>query len=495
MLRPLTVLTATAAIVAGTCSVGGATTKIAVNPELVNPVVVSSALVTGTIAPAIDPTGVVQAESFQIPSSFWVVPSGPVPIFSTPPAEPPEIIIADVQQRMSILYVTDPAAKAILNGSSGMRSLPWLFRQEPSNSAGDAALAGGGSQRMTKVSGRGLAAKKSADGMKAMLKAAVNRTCVTPAGVNTCGARLVGVDEIGASFGTEAGESDANTPGQRLKTAMTALAKEEFAPGQSFASRIHFYVAPGVSTSISAGLGPKRNLGADGKEKRRDYSEVMAAMSRAGGVWLEMYHYPSPGKPRTPFTASEWRDVPTRFAAFLRERSPSQRNPLNYLHFVLTETAGKDTPAGEPCRITPVGSKSSNSNFVVDNIISVLPPCPIEPATCAVARPAGSSNEQPAITWQKPRAVRAQGSHSVGPRRFTVIPNLADGSLISTAINGGLSLAINDPSPSGMLCQWQRAQIGDVNTRILANGPSAFKVTGTEAAVFGQQFRQFFIVG
>jgi hypothetical protein len=45
-----------------------------------------------------------------------------------------------------------------------------------------------------------------------------------------------------------------------------------------------------------------------------------------------------------------------------------------------------------------------------------------------------------------------------------------------------------------MACQWQRAQTGDVNLRILMNGPAAFRATGTEAIVFGQLFRQFFIV-
>lgn len=53
---------------------------------------------------------------------------------------------------------------------------------------------------------------------------------------------------------------------------------------------------------------------------------------------------------------------------------------------------------------------------------------------------------------------------------------------------------VQQASPSGMACQWQRAQTGDVNLRILMNGPAAFRATGTEAIVFGQLFRQFFIV-
>ena len=53
---------------------------------------------------------------------------------------------------------------------------------------------------------------------------------------------------------------------------------------------------------------------------------------------------------------------------------------------------------------------------------------------------------------------------------------------------------VQQASPSGMACQWQRAQTGDVNLRILMNGPAAYRATGTEAIVFGQLFRQFFIV-
>lgn len=486
MRRSLIAITA-AAIVGASCSAALGMTRVAVNPELVNPVVMSSALDSGivrVVTSPTNPTGV-------IPGSFWSVPSGNLPVLTTPPAEPPEIVITDVQQRMSILYVTDPAAKAILGSSSRMRELPWLFRQEPSNSAGDAALAGRGTQRMTKVNGAALAAKGSADAMRAMLKSAVDRTCTTPAGATTCAARLVGVDEIGSVFGTAPGASDSGTPGARLKAAMESLSRIEFQPGVSYASRIHFYVAPGVSTSISEGLGPQRTLGRNGEEMRRDYSQVMSAMARSGGAWLEMYHYPGRGKPRTPFTAAEWRDVPTRFAAFLRERSATGRNPLNYLHFVLTETSGSDQPLGDPCRTTPDGSspnaRESSASFM--STITLLPFCPENtPRTCQVLAPTGGAT-----------------SHALAPIRRSMrrpdiiiertIRNLASNAIIDTVVNGPLTLVTNAPTPSGMTCQWQRAQAGDVNTRILANGPAAFKVTGTEAEIFGQQFRQFFIVG
>lgn len=495
MRRPLIALTAAAV------TLGVATTAVApAEPEVLanmNAQSVWQGLTNGSIIPQSPtiPNLVVPPPS----DEFWRSNSGYVPILTTPPFEPPEILMPDVQNRMSILYVTDAAATAILGTSEGMRGLPWLFRQEPSNSGGTAALGDDtakrtGSQRMWKVSGSALAGKPTAEAMAAMLKAAVNRDCVTPAGVNTCGAHLVGVDEIGSAFGTEPGQPDAGTPGVRLRDAMTMLAKQSFQPGVSYASRIHFYVAPGVTTAISAGLGPARTLGANGKEMRRDYSQVMSAMSRAGGVWLEMYHYPERGKPRQPFTGAEWRDVPTRFAAFLKERTPGSRNPLNYLHFVLSDTPGATPPPEEPCVATPSTGASSNA-LVVDpiernQILDNLPACPTAPPPpCPVLMPQAASNALPLAARLRPRAP------SIDNRNIILINNLARNAFVVPEVNSVVKLAVFAPDDSGMTCQWKRAQGGDVNTRILANGPAAFKVTGSEAQVFGEQFRQFFLIG
>ena len=496
MQRRLIALATATVILSATGSMSMASSRIAVNPDLVNPTIISSSFISGGIAPMPGNGGGVPTP----PVDFWNSSSGYLPIFPTPPAEEPEIVMADVQNRMSILYVTDAGATAILGTSMGMRGLPWLFRQEPSNSGGTAALGDDeakrmGSQRMWKVSGSALARTPSAAAMAAMLRAAVDRNCVTPAGVNTCGAHLVGVDEIGSAFGTAPGEPDSGTPGELLREAMISLAKKEFKPGISYASRIHFYVAPGVITSISEGFGPRRTLGANGKEMRRNYSQAMSAMSRAGGVWLEMYHYPERGKPRRPFTSAEWRDVPTRFAAFLKERTTGKRNPLNYMHFVLTDTPGTPPPANEQCRLVPASGASSNStdvNITINNInasINLLPPCPrTPPPACPVLRPASGSNSMSLDAGRRTTRPPSAGSAES-------IRRAADNALIATRVIRPVNLAVLAPDDSGMTCQWQRAQGGDVNTRILANGPAAFKVTGTEAEIFGQQFRQFFVVG
>lgn len=503
---PLAIALSAAALLGGAGAVHASypvIPKVAINPELVNPVVSSlwlQSINAGVFPtpPMVDPTGIVPASSFAVPAGSLSpqTEQALTMVFTTPTFEPPEILIVDVQNLMSVLYVTDPAARAILGPSTAMRELKWLFRQEPSNSAGDAALAGGGAQRMTKVNGATLA-RKDVDAMVAMLKSAVDRTCTTPAGVSTCSARFVGVDEIGAAFGTEPGRSDADTPGQRLRRAMARLSGIPFLGpgGGSYARRIHFYVAPGVSTSISAGLGPRRTEGADGVERRRDYSEVMAAMSRAGGVWLEMYHYPGRGRPRTPFTAAEWRDVPTNFASFLRAKSPTSRDPLNYLHFVLTETAGADAESGEPCLATIDGGGRPNAigpapdAGEAEQLLARLPSCPATPPTCTVLRPAKvvTNEARRARVWAVAPVTPAKGA--------ATIVALADADIHESSFFGPLRLAMLEPTRSGMTCQWQRAQEGVVNTRILSNGPAAFKVTGTEAEVFGRQFRQFFLVG
>ncbi len=433
--------------------------------------------------------------------------SGTVIVLRTPPKVAPTLTAVQLASRMSILYVTDPGARTVLAQSTGMRALPWLFRQEPSNSVGAAARGGAGAQRMTKVSGANLAKEaRRVVGARAafdFLKRAVDRTCTTPGGVNTCGAHLVGVDEIGAAFGAAPGDPR-NMAAGNLLGAMRALKALSWPGGGSYASRIHFYVAPGVSTAISAGRGDSRTLGENGQAMFRDYSDVTAAMALAGGVWLEMYHYPTRGSARTPFTAAEWRDVPTRFATFLGEQTTGSpiRSPLDYLHFVMTETAGADLKSRIVCTRTPTGSSASHSNFVPGNItldtlfqntLDVLTPCMPTDTVCTSLAPTGAAAMEVAgrRRHQRPTSRELAMTNTLN---ITNITNIANETLIPLTITNPAEFAVNQPTKSGVMCQWQRAQTGTVNTRILANGPAAFKVTGTEADVFGQQFRQFFMV-
>ena len=253
---------------------------------------------------------------------------------------------------MTILYVSDAGAKAIFSGANRgdatvpMQALPWVFRQEPSSSAGDAALASN-DQRMTKVSGRALFRQTSVAEMYEMLRKAVDKDCTTPAGINTCGAHRVGVDEIGTEWGDLPGAADIGaTKSRMLRVTLDSLSLLHHPHGGTYADRIDLYIAPGVSTAIEKGMGPNRTLGRDRKPHFRNYSELAKALPHAGGIWLEMYHYPTRGKPRAPFSAAEWGQVPDDFAIFLRAHydAPLTRDPLTRMHFVMTQTA--EAPKG-----------------------------------------------------------------------------------------------------------------------------------------------------
>ncbi len=404
--------------------------------------------------------------------------AGQALVLTTPPNIKPSFTSATVTNRMSILYATDPSVRDILADSSQMPGLPWLFRQEPSNSGPGARLGVDNSQRMTKLNGASLAKMTSSQMFDALWKG-VNRSCVTPAGINTCPAHLVAVDEIGAAFGRVEGDQGVNVPGYRLKSAMETLAQIQSPWGGSYASRIHFYLAPGVSTAIAAGKGPAHNLGADGKVHWPDYSSVIDAFTTAGGVWLEMYHYPTRGSARTPFTSTEWRTVPTAVAAFMAERGIEY--PLQSLHFVMTETAGNDLVSSGQCLAERVaGDSKEHANRVGASATAIdFPACGPRVNVCISSR---ASNERHS----------EMSMRGVTPFMNNVIRGAAN--QIIPVDSGIQEFPVQQASPSGMACQWQRAQTGDVNLRILMNGPAAFRATGTEAIVFGQLFRQFFIV-
>lgn len=410
--------------------------------------------------------------------------SGQALVLTTPPNIKPSFTSATVTNRMSILYATDPSVRDILGDSLQMPGLPWLFRQEPSNSGPGARLGVGNSQRMTKLNGASLAKMTSSQMFGALWKG-VNRSCVTPAGINTCPAHLLAVDEIGAAFGRVEGDQGVNVPGYRLKNAMETLAQIQSPWGGSYASRIHFYLAPGVSTAIAAGRGPAHNRGADGEVKWPDYSSVIDAFTGAGGVWLEMYHYPTRGSARTPFTSTEWRTVPTAVAAFMAERGIEY--PLKSLHFVMTETAGNDLVSSGQCLAERVaGDSKEHANRVGASATSIdFPACGPRVNVCISSR---ASNER-----HSEMSRRGRGGLSDTTPAIDAIIKIADNQIASWDY-GIQEFPVQQLSPSGMACQWQRAQTGDVNLRILMNGPAAYRATGTEAIVFGQLFRQFFIV-
>ncbi len=106
-------------------------------------------------------------------------------------------------------------------------------------------------------------------------------------------------------------------PGVELSRAMEILAATPHPAGGTYAERVHFFIAPGVVTSIGVGRGKYHNLGRDGRPHFRSHEGVRTALQLAGGVWLEMYHYDHSGRGRYPFNTYEWQTYPWRFSQYL----------------------------------------------------------------------------------------------------------------------------------------------------------------------------------
>jgi hypothetical protein len=386
-----------------------------------------------------------------------------------PPGALPYRTQAWVFNRMSLLYETDQGVRSILDGSAPMQALPWLQRIEPSTSGPGATLGAGNTQRMVKVSGVELAAQATAGGMAAMLRGALDRTCTTPAGVSTCLSHRVVVDEIDSRYGGRNGMPSA--VGARLRDAMQDLARRASPWGGSYASRVHFALAPGPATSVAAGFGRDRTLGRNGLPIRRNYRQAFTGMALAGGVWIQMYHY-SPSGGLTGYTPAEWRDVPTGVAGFLGDVRRT-RNPLTYVHFMLTTTPGEGVPPGDPC-----GVPGAPGGPGVAGVAACVP----VPTSCTV------------LPWRARTQFPAYGRALVSARARRDAAVARRAAALMTPVDPGSPQVILQPADSPMACQWARAQSGAVNTRLLMNGPGAYRLEGTQAVTWGRLFRQFFVV-
>lgn len=424
----------------------------------------AAALVAGACALAVLP-GRAPAAAPDSAALSW----GTAQALVAPLGEQPRRVEARMFGRMSLLYETDDGVRRILGGSAAMQSLPWLFRMEPSTSGPGTRLGSGNDQRMVKVSGAALAERPSAEAMASMLRDAINRTCTTPAGVSTCTAHRVAIDEIDSRYGGRNGTASA--VGARLREAMVSLSRQQSRWGGSYASRVQFVLAPGPATSVAAGYGSNRSLGRNGLPIRRNYRDAFAAMALGGGVWIQMYHYSRAGG-LTGFTAAEWRDVPTGVASFLRAVR-STRNPLAYVHLVLTTTPGDGSPPGAPCSTPGVPGGPTAPG---------VPACVPAPPSCAV------------LPWVYRTSFPAYGRALVAARarEDAFIQRRAEALL--TTVDPGAPQVINQPQPSPMACQWDRAQGSAANVRMLMNGPAAYRLEGDQAVTWGVLFRQFFLI-
>lgn len=246
----------------------------------------------------------------------------------------------------AVLYDMDDAVREIvqpLDGAFGLTQARGALRQEPSTSGlfaanDDAALVG----KVTEEDLRGL----GADEIAAVLRDEID----------AASSHLVAFDELTPYEADPRGPvvrngripaPDPSSPGAQLAQALISL--DTPSPyGGTWASRVHVYIAPAITSAIAAGRGPDRNLGRDGKARFRTYRTVMTGLARAGAVWIEAYHGRT--SPLTSLTVTEWRKAPAAFTAEYRRAGgdPSK------LHLLVTGTDAYPAGVLPPSCVTPM---------------------------------------------------------------------------------------------------------------------------------------------
>ena len=280
-----------------------------------------------------------------------------------------------------------------------------VFVQEPNVGhlfAGDADKP----YRLSRVTAASLLAAGSADAMARVLQTRIDAPgCVfAPWGDSGCTSHLVFVDEIDSRFAEKApnlntrawrGRTSRNQParkfpnyvpkprpghaGYELSKAMEKLESIPYPEGGTYADRVHFYIAPAVVTTIGVGRGKYHNLGRDRRPHFRSHEGLRVALQRAGGVWLEMYHFDNRTRTRTPFDTREWAAYPGRFARFMTSAGATASDPalLGKLHFHMTrgmpatkgrapaECANPSTPQG--CQFA-LAANSTNAPILANGV-------------------------------------------------------------------------------------------------------------------------------
>jgi hypothetical protein len=247
---------------------------------------------------------------------------------------------AGASAAMSILYDMDPHVRDIVrpaDGSPGVGPERGGFRQEGSTSH----MFGGDRDtpyRIGKVSAWDLR-PLSAGEIASRLRSQINGGCTVGGRDYGCRSHMVTVDEIGAMFSDRAGDL-----GMRLAQAMILL--ERPSPhGGTYASRVHFFIAPAMTSQFAAAKGRHHNLGRDGKPHFPTWQYAVAAVAHGGGVWLEMYH--ARGGVRLPFSVGEWQRGPRDFLdLYTRAGGKPER-----VHFLMT-----GSPHMPPGRLPACGS-------------------------------------------------------------------------------------------------------------------------------------------
>lgn len=271
---------------------------------------------------------------------------------------------------MIVMYGTAETNRKIIRPGAA-DALPLdgrLFIQEPNWSH----LFGGEADRpfrLARITEDELQAAGNAPAMARLLRTSIDQSnCYYAAAWFGCRSRLVFVDEIDYRFAEPS--PNLNTPAWRGRTsrsqpkpvfpsyvptprpgqlgyelgqAMAILAAAPFPGGGSYAERVHFYIAPGIVSSLGVGRGKYQNLGRDRRPHFRSYEGLRGALQQAGGVWLEMYHFNRASRTRAPFNTYEWSVYPWRFALYLTGPGAGAPAPgaLGRLHFMMSHGSPK----------------------------------------------------------------------------------------------------------------------------------------------------------
>jgi hypothetical protein len=269
------------------------------------------------------------------------------------------VVPAAASGRMTIVYDEEGPAARVFDAIADTGGSEDAYRQEPGR--GGTFRPFDGDHRIAKLQDedlRGLSAERIAD---------VLRSEIDSPDEEEAGAHMVAIDEIGNTFRDErrrpryktvvvrgkryriaehndirvtrsgwklirrkppAPEPAPGDPGVQLSEAMRILADEPSPWGGSYASRVHFYLAPALVTSIGLGRGQHFTLGRSGSTHiRPGWRGVFPGLALAGGVWLQMYHGHG-----APVSAAVWRRAPGRLAAYLKRHGGSAER----VHLVFT---------------------------------------------------------------------------------------------------------------------------------------------------------------
>lgn len=267
---------------------------------------------------------------------------------------------------MLVMYASPDTNRQIVKpGTQGALPLDGrLYVQEPNVGhlfAGDADRP----YRLSGISGTALLAAGDATAMARLLRSRIDADdChFAPWGSAGCQSHLVFVDEIDYRFAEKgpnlnarawAGRTSRNQPrrkfpnyiprarpghaGYELAKAMEILAGLPYPDGGTYAERVHFYIAPGVVSSIGVGRGRYHNLGRDRRPHFRSHEGLRGAFRLSGGVWLEMYHFNRATRTRSPFNTYEWSVYPWRFALYMTAPGAAAPDPalMAKVHFHMT---------------------------------------------------------------------------------------------------------------------------------------------------------------